>query len=268
MEIFDYKDYREYIKAWIAAQAKKGRGQRAALAEAVRSPVSHISQVLSCISQLNLEQAEEANEFFSHNAEEAEFFLLLVQLGRAGTPKLRRRLESQMQKMQERRLRLKDRLGVKEQISSEHQAKFYSSWHYVAVHILLTIEKFQTKEAIAKRLKLSIRKTSEILDFLLRIGLVKQENSHYLVGNARMHLGNDSSSLSRHHTNWRMQAIQSFDRENADEALHYSSVVSISEVDAQKIRSLLVKAIENTKALIKPSKEEELYSFCLDFFQV
>ena len=56
------------------------------------------------------------------------------------------------------------------------------------------------------------------------------------------------------------------DRDLSD-ALHYSSVVIISNEDVEKIKSILVNAIETSKAAIKDSKEE-LHAFCLDFFKI
>ena len=267
-DVFDYNGYPEYLFDWLAGQPKRGRGLRSSLAAAMHSPVSHVSQVLGGISDLSLEQAEDVNEFLGHTADHSEYFLLLVQHGRAGTAKLKSRIESQLERIRQKRLILKDRLDVKTSISREDQATFYSTWHYAGIHILLTIEKYQTKEAIARYLGISLKKTTEMLEFLISIGLAKQEHGRYLVGPTRVHLGNDSPMINKHHINWRLQAIQSLEREDMQMALHYSSVVSISKDDATRIKALLVKSIENAKSVIRDSKEEELYSFCLDFFRI
>jgi hypothetical protein len=74
--------------------------------------------------------------------------------------------------------------------------------------------------------------------------------------------------ISKHHINWRLQAIRSLERKDMDGVLHYSSVVTISKKDVIEIKSLLVKAIESSKAIVRDSKEEELHSLCLDFFKV
>lgn len=266
-DIFDFTDYRAYLLDWIGQKPKGGRGIRALLAEAIHSPVSHISQVLKGISNLSMEQAEELNTYLGHSLEEAEYFLLLVQWERAGSEKLKKRIFSQLQRLKEKRLILKGRLEVKAEISQENQAQFYSSWQFAAVHILLTIKEFQNKDAIARHLGISAKRTAEILEFLISIGLAQNKDGRFTVGTARMHLGHDSPMITRHHINWRLQAIQSLENESGAD-LHYSSVVSIAAKDIEKIKSLLVKSIENTKALIRDSPEEELHSFCLDFFKV
>ncbi|MGZ3748224.1 MAG: TIGR02147 family protein, partial [Pseudobdellovibrionaceae bacterium] len=264
-EIFDYADYRLYLVQWISSQPKKGRGLRAALAQAIHSPISHISQVLKGVSDLTLEQAEDANEFLGHASEHAEYFLLLVQRARAGTPRLKKRIEAQMQRIREKRLLLKNRIEIKTSISNQDQAEFYSSWLYVATHILLTIEEFQTREKVAQYFEISPSKAAEILHFLQSVGLVEQRAGRFLVGQARIHLSHDSPMVSRHHINWRLQAIRSLEKGDRSSSLHYSSVVSIARDDVLRIKSLLVKSIETAKQIIKDSKEQELHSLCLDF---
>jgi uncharacterized protein (TIGR02147 family) len=267
-EIFDYRDYKGYLEAYIRSQPKAGRGLRMAIAEHIGSPVSHISQVLNGNSHLTMEQAEGVNEFLGHTQDEAQFFLFLVQLARAGTPALRKRISSQMQQVLERRLVLKDRLGIKS-LTKEDQMEFYSSWVYGAIHVMLSIPGMQTKEAISRYLGISVKRTAEILEFLVSIGLAKpKEKGRYEIGTARIHLGVDSPLISKFHTNWRMKAIQSLEKENASEDLHYSSVVTISESDFINIKAQLVKQIEDIKAVIKSSPEEGVHCFNIDFFRI
>ncbi len=267
--VFDYKDYKAYLKATILAKPKGGRGIRLALARSIGCPVSHISQVLTGSSHLSMEQAEGVNEYFGHTLEEANFFLLLLQYSRAGTHALRNRLDSQIQQTLEKRLILKERLGIKATLSVEDQSTFYSSWIYGAIHVMLSIEKFQTKESIANYLGISIKRVGEILEFLSSIGLaVPIESGRFKIGTNRIHLGNDSPLISKFHTNWRMQAIRSLDHDRSKEDLHYSSAVTLSDDDCMRIKSLLVNTIDEIKQIIKGSKEEGAHCFSVDFFKL
>lgn len=268
-DLFDFNDYKAYLHAVIASKPKGGRGVRMTLAHSIGAPVSHISQVLGGSSHLSFEQAEGVNEFLGHTQEEAGFFLLLVQLARAGTPALKRRTEVQIQLVLDKRLILKERLGVKAKLSVEDQAVFYSSWIYGAVHVMLTIDQFQTREVIGRYLGISPKRVGEILEFLVSIGLAEQkENGRFGVGTARIHLGSDSPMISKFHTNWRMRAIRSLEEENASQDLHYSSAITISDADRSRIKSLLVKYIEEIKAIIRDSKAEGVHCFSLDFFRL
>lgn len=73
--------------------------------------------------------------------------------------------------------------------------------------------------------------------------------------------------ISKHHANWRLQAIQSLEREQPDE-LHYSSAVTISKEHVPEIRKILVGAIEQVRAIVKNSPEKCLYCYSFDLFEV
>ena len=267
-DIYQYLSYKAYLNDHIDSKPGHGRGLRSKLAEALNCQTSHISQVLSGESHFNFEQADLVSEFLGHTKDEARFFLLLVHHERAGTPSLKNKIREQIQETQSKRLVLKDRVDVKTVLSKEDQATYYSSWHYAVVHVMLTIEAFQNKDRLAKRLGLSTRRISEILEFLESIGLAKQEAGKYKVGEARIFLGSDSPMITKHHTNWRMQAIQSLDREDFRDDLHYSSAVTVSLKDAFHIKSVLIKHIEEIKAAVRDSGAEEGYCFALDFFKI
>lgn len=267
-DLFEYKDYKQYLRDQIAAAPKGGHGMRSKLADSMHSPVSHISQVLKGSSQLTFEQAEAANDFLGHNEEQAEFFLLLVQRARAGTPGLQKRIDKQIERAVEKRLTLKNRFKLAEGISRENQVNYYSSWIYAAAHILLTIPGFETKEAIARKLGLSLKRAGEILDFLISCGLAEQEGGNFKTGKARIYLGGDSPLISKHHSNWRLRAVQSLEKEDRDEDLHYSSVVSISKEDFMRVRFALTRELEATKAIIRDTEPTELCGLCMDFFKL
>ncbi|MCB0349717.1 MAG: TIGR02147 family protein [Bdellovibrionales bacterium] len=267
-DVFDFTDYKAYLLHFIKHSPKNGRGVRRAMAEAIRCPVSHISQVISGSSQFTAEQAEEMNDYLGHTEDKAQYFMLLVHYARAGSHKLQERLKKQITAAQEKRLFLKDRLGVKAEILPADQATFYSSWLYGAIHVMTTIPEFQTREKISDHLNISLKKTTEILEFLVQIGLVVENKNEYRIGTSRIHLGSDSPLISKFHTNWRMKAIQSLDREDTQRDLHYSSAITLSEDDYLKIKSQLVKSINDAKNIIRDSKEETLAAFSVDFFKI
>lgn len=265
--IFDYKDYKTYLNETLAKRPGRGRGMRSAMARAVRCQTAYISQVLNGPAHISLEQAESLNRFFGHHPEEAHFFLLLVQIARAGTRELQKYFSEQLRVVLERRLVLKNRLEVKKTLTIEDQAIYYSHWYYAAVHMILTLPEFQTKAAISRYLGLSVAKVGSVLEFLVSVGLARQEGERYEVGSRRMHLAHDSPMISKHHANWRMIAIRSLDNETSED-LHYSSVVTLSNEDVLKLKSILVKTIEQSKSLIRDSHEESIHCLSFDFFKL
>lgn len=265
--IFDFREYKPFLISWIRSRPHKGHGSKAAMARAVGCQTAYISQVILGPAHLSAEQAEKLAQFFKFTEDETEYFLLLVQKDRAGTETLRIHCLRKIGKIQDHRAQLKSRIDPEVQLKSAAQVTYFSSWIYSAVHVLTTIPTFQTRERISSRLQLPLPVIDEVLKFLVASQLVKKDGGTLKPGMARLHLPHDSPLVGRHHINWRLQAIRDLEIRN-DESLHYSSCVSISKKDAADIREQLLKMIERAKAQIKASPEEELYSLCLDFFEL
>lgn len=97
------------------------------------------------------------------------------------------------------------------------------------------------------------------------MGLINNQGGNFTPGDVRIHLGHDSPMISKHHTNWRIQAVRSFERETPQE-LHYSGVISISREDLPRVREALVRALEEVRRIVKDSKDEAVYCYALDLF--
>jgi uncharacterized protein (TIGR02147 family) len=267
VSVWDYDDYKSFIKAWILAKPHRGHGAKAAMARAANCQTAYISQVVLAQAQLSLEQAEKIADFFEFLEDEKHYFLTLVQMGRAGTETLRQYFSKQLKAQQEKREQLKNRLEVKTDLTPEAQAIYFSSWIYPAVHLLVRVPGYSTRDKIASRLGLTHGTIEECLHFLESVGLLSRSGTKYVAGSTTMHLPHDSPLISKHHINWRLRAIRDLEIRN-DKSLHYSSCVSISQKDGKRIREQLLQMIESAKATIKESADESLYSFCLDFFEL
>ena len=264
--VFEFSSYKSYLLASTGGKSAR-RGEKMALARASKCQPTYISQVLYGKAELSLEQAERLNHYFAHGKEEALYFLLLVQKGRAGTQPLRNIFEAQLEDMLAKRLDLTERLGKKTTLGLEEQATYYSSWQYAAVHIALTIPRLQTKESLSRYLSVPKSRIIEILDFLESVGLAQKLGSKYGPGESEIRLGKDSPNIIKLHSNWRLRAIESLERESVSE-LHYSGVVSLSREDALTVKSIFLEAIRESTAKIRASKEEELRCISIDFFSV
>lgn len=268
IDIFEYTDdYRDPLNDILKLKGRIRKGSRGALAKAIRCQGAYISQVLAYKAHLNLEQAERLNEYFGHNRQEAHYFLLLVQKTRASTASLKKYFHEQLEDLQRQRLNLRQRFQAENKLSESDQSIYYSSWIYGAIRVLLTIPEFQTPEKIAAKLKITLNQTKEVLNFLCLRNLAKLEEGKYITTETTMYLGDDSIMLKKHHTNWRMRAIHSLDYIRPDD-LHYSSVISLSHADAVEIKKIIVGFLEEVRAVIKKSPEEELFSFDIDFFRL
>ncbi|MGK5084952.1 TIGR02147 family protein [Bdellovibrionota bacterium FG-1] len=264
-QVFDYSDYKAFL---TELGDSRPRGFRKALAEATHCQTAYISQVLNGDYHLSLEQGEAATQFLDLSRDEARCFVLLVEIQRAGTPSLKRFFEEQLRELRERYYLIKERIGVSNVLSEDNQGVYYSSWHYAAVHMAVTIPRLRTRTALGRSLRISPRKLGEILDFLCGVGLLVKEGEKYAPGSTQLHLPKDSSSIHRHHANWRQQAMTQMHSDHAEEDLHYSSVSSLSAADAQKIKTLLTQSLSDAVQIIKDSPEEQLVGINIDLFRV
>ncbi len=265
--VFDFNNYKEFLKFWILAQPQKGRGIRRQLAEASNCQVAYISHVLAADRHLSLEQAEAIGRYIGLRSDEFEFFLLLVEIARAGTKSLKLFFEKQLQQKREMYRQIKSRVGLKGVVSAEDQGTYYSSWHYQAIRMALTVPNLQRPATIADRLNIPLERVNEILKFFLSRGLIRETAKGYETTDTQIHVGTDSPLIGRMHSNWRLHTMQTLDRKNVDD-LHYSAAVTLSEADYHKVREILLNSITESHKVIRPSKEEKLCVVALDFYEI
>jgi len=271
MNIFEFKDYKKYLNSLILGQPNRGRGLRLKLAGAAQCQVAYVSHVLSGTNHFSLEQAEGVARFFDLSTEETEYFFLLVQYARAGTHRLRTHFQREIEKRAARFLTLKNRVKIQTSLTSEDQARYYSTWHYSAVHMALTIPRLRRLEALSNYLGFPPKRTKQILGFLVEKNLVESKSGEYFPKESLLHLDKRSPLIIQHHTQWRLKAIEALTETHAsekEESVHYSLCFSVSEADAAVLKNQFASFIQRCSEIIKPSQEEKLYSMALDLFEV
>lgn len=263
--VFEYKDYKAYLDHALDRRSQTEKGQRTKFAEALGCRPSYISAVLKDHPDLSPEQAQAANEFLGHTSTEAEYFLTLVLQARAGTLSLKKIYDTKLKALLEQHLQVTHRVQKGRTLSETDQARYYSAWYYAAIHVLVSIPGFRTKEAIAAGLSLPRKTVNEVIEFLLEIGILKSSGSELKQGEANLFVGTDSMFLKRHRLNWRVAAIRALDDENSNH-LHYSGVIGCSLKDAENIREILVAALQEIRKTVQNSQDETLLAYNLDLF--
>lgn len=263
--IFDYENYKQYINERIDNSPAKGRGIKLKMATYLNCQTAYISRVLNGETDFSLEQGVKLNSFFEHSPEESRFFILLLQIERAGTKELKDFFHLDIQDILAKRSDLKNRINIKNSLKKVDQQIYYSNWLYTCIHMMVAVPEFQTQQAISKQLNIPKEKIQEVLTFLEETGIIVKNGQRFEVGVTKIHLSKESSHIQRHHTNWRMQAIKSIDMNYARD-LHYSTIVSMSVEDIPRIKEILIKSIEECRAIIRDSKEEKIQTICIDFF--
>lgn len=264
MTVFDAKNYKDFLSQ-VLSTSGEARGMRSKLANHLNCQNGFITQVLGGETHFSLEHAMKINHFLGNSHEESHFFMLLVQRDRSGSIDLQQYYQEQLNSILKDRQEIKKRLKDTNTISVEDASIYYSHWYYSAIHVLTSIPVYQDKKRVAERLGLELELVSEVLEFLIQLGLVELKHGKYINTGKRLHLPKNSPLISKHHTNWRVEAIKSLEQKEKLN-LHYSLVLSISEKDAQRLRDLLLEMIDQSEKIFIPSPEEEMYVLNLDWF--
>lgn len=267
LSIYEYKDYKRYLLDWMARTPGQGRGQRKLLADAVGCQTPFITHVLSGDYNFSPEQAEACSRFMGLNDADAEFFVLLVMKQRAGTKGLENLVSRQLSARRTNEVVLKKRLNIKEEMDLESQLTYYSSWHYSVIHMACQVPHLQNIEALKNHFGLTLNQIMDALEFLTEHKLIEKTKTGYKVLRPVLHLGKDSPLLAQHHSQWRLRAIDSYQKRNPGD-LSYSGVASISREDYEWVRERFSRLLEEIVARVKDSKDEMLTGICFDLFQL
>ncbi len=268
MNIFSTFDYKKFLRAQVDAHGSE-YGYKSKLAEAAGCQKSFFSQVLNSHVHLTPEQALGLAKYWKLLPRERDYFLGLVNYGRAGTEELANHLKEKLVELKRETENLTKRYSSPNlSARTDFAAIYYSSWHYAAIHILVTIPQFQTPPKIAKRLHLPDSFVLEVLRQLQKIEVVtKKSDGSWQATSKSLHIGRDSVFNSMNHAHWRQRASES-SLQNKPESVHYTGVYSMSLDDLTKLRETIFELIDRSRQLVAPSPEEELVCMNCDLFVV
>lgn len=261
--VFSYLDYRKLIHDLLKSLPKAGRGGRKNWAMALHCQNAFVTHVLKGEKDLSAEQALKTAKHFNFKTSETEYFLDLVAHNRAATRELREFFLNRLHVKREQFESLKNRLDEKTSLSLEDQARYYSHWLYAAVHMAITIPDLQNVESLANYFNVSTEEILAIVEFFASRGLAKMEMGRIEPGVTHVYVGADSPFVQHHHMIWRSKSMQDNSTVSTED-LQYSLCFTASKKDWQMIRENLVRAIEDSLTVIRPSEAEKLGMLCVD----
>jgi uncharacterized protein (TIGR02147 family) len=264
--LFDYSSYRQFIKDWIEEAKSQRTSNLSRLAEALQVHPTFLSHVLGGGKDLSLEQAALLGSHLELTPLEVDYLFALIQLERAGNSKLKAYWKEKKLQIEIEKNRLNRRFEKHRDLSPEQRAIFYSSWLFAATWSATAIDEGQTISQIAERFRLNREKASEILNFLTQTGLCHEEAGKFKLGEQHIHVPNESPFVIKHHTNWRIKAIERMDdREPAE--LFFTAPMSIAKSDFEVLREKLNRTIQDVVKVAKDSQAEEVVCLNIDFFR-
>ena len=238
MNVYGFIDYKEFIKHKIN-ENKELRGYQTRLSEAAGCRLSYLSQVLTMHVHLTPEHAAGLTIFWSFLPKEAEYFVLLVNMGRSDNLVLRQILERRRKELLESIASVASRIQPYDKVSLADQQKYYSSWLYSAVHILVSVPAYRTVQSIARRLYVLPEKISMTIDELINMGLIESKKEQLKITSRRMHVGPESTLCSVNHSNWRYKTVNRMQTHPQSDDLNYTAIYSLSKKDSAKLREMI-----------------------------
>lgn len=266
VSIFDYEDYRQFLEARIQEMPKRGYGQLTLLAKHLSVHTTLVSQILKGRKDLTTDQAATAIDFLGLTELEAEYFILLVQMKRAGNNAAKRIYSKQIERLKVQSYSLSKRIKAERKLTEAQRATFYSDWRYSAIRQVTAIDEISDVTAITDFLGLPRKRVQAAVNFLLKTELCKLVGGRLRPGPLSTHLESSSPWIGVHHSNWRARALQALNQE-ALENLHYTCPLTVSKRDARVIREKIIANIQDINSIVDPSPSEKLYCLNIDWFQ-
>jgi uncharacterized protein (TIGR02147 family) len=265
--IFEFDSYKSFLIEALKTTSNS-RGFQARMARAAGCQPSYLNQALHSKVELTPDHGVRLAKFLELNSRETDHFLNLLHLSRASSPELRSFLSCKIEEGKAAQKSLGNRLSSHQslQLSSIHH-EYYSSWLWMTVHVSLCVEKYSTVQGLSERFKIGSDRIRHILESLRAMGLAKEERGKWRMTETEIHLpaGHFMNNIS--HRNWRDKACLEASEDRA-ESVHYSSVFSLSRTDAEKLRHMILKFIDQSRETIKASPSEEVFCMLCDFFEV
>lgn len=267
MQVFEYTNYKAFLKDSIASLPNGGRGEVNRMAKYIGVHPTLISQVLNGQRDFSAEQAHRLCGYLGLPPIDTDFFLLLLQQERAGTAELKKYYKAKMEEVKKASLKIANRLAEHRTLSDYERSIFYSSWLYMAAWLFTSVDDGQTLDAVSQRFSISRAHASEILQFLKSVQLCSEKNGIYQMLSQHLHLEHGSPFLARHHTHWRVKSLQRIE-DLSEEELLFTSPFSVGKKDFRKIREQIIELIKSTSAVIKDSPAEDIACMNLELFWI
>lgn len=265
MDVYDYSDYRAYLRA--VCDQTQAKGQLTRLAKAAECQLSYLSRVLSEQVHITRDHAFGISMELQHSEDEEKYFMDLVDLGRAANPQYRSHLTQKLSRMKKEK-EDSQKKGPRENLEySARELIYNSAWYYSAIHLLTSAPEYQSVEALINKTRLSKATVTRVLQDLLTMGYVENKGRTWIYLSGEGHLNQNSHLTLLHHQNWRLKSIEEM-KSFTESNLHYALAQTVSKADFEKIRKILLGSIASVTKVAGPSEPEELLCFTLDCFKL
>lgn len=262
-QIYEFTTYRDYLVAELPA--KFGRGAQQKFADMLRCQPSFISQVLKGRNELSMEYAFRANEFLGHGPDEKQYFMTMVSLSKAGSYELKKYYLGVLDSIRQQKMQV-HKIVKKHALNEQEMLIYYSNWLYVSVHMLVTIEGFDTMVALQTKLNANEEELQQAVRFLINAGLLIEVDGRLAVGESHIHLKKTSPIAHSASVATRLRVLDKM-KLNDPVPLHFTNNFTVSQAGYTKIKKALLEAIAETGEIIEAEAPDRFCTLVIDLLE-
>lgn len=264
-KLYKYRNYKDFLNQHLHAKDSP-RGMQSKLARHLTCQSSYLYQVLKGKAELTEDQAFKTTTFFNFGEAERGYFLTLVRYAKASSPELKDFLKSEIQRLREEELNLKNQVDAVVARSEEEVWDYYLSSSLPSlIHFLTSSPKYQSAEAISKKLQIPLKEAQSHLQRLARYEFVQLRDKQWCFSSPSIHLPKDSKYGLLAQTLRRSQVLASVLRAPA-EAVHFSSLFTLDKESYDQLRHMISDFVQKAQAVIHAGGSDELYVLAVDLF--
>lgn len=265
MNVFVFKTYKMFLADYLKKNKHKGLVSK--IAEVCGCDRTYISQVLNGKAELLPDHMVRLTEYLGLTELESDYLINLLLKDRATSIAAKNIFEAKLKKIKDLEgdlsQQIKNKKDAEEIISEEDKTLYYSNWLFSAIHILTSIENFQTVDSISKKMNCSETMVLQILKSLVDMSLVSKVKDKYVHSGKSMYLKRDASQIYSLHLQPRLESVK---RSYEKNDLHFTNIFSVSKEDVDKIRGQIMNLIEEQRSAVHASGSQTACVFCCDFF--
>lgn len=263
MEVFLFNDEIAAIAKFLEENAAVKK-LKTSMAKAAGCQLSYLSQAMAGKVHLTPDHIHGIARFMRLSGPESEYLMLLLQMKRAASIELRDHLQKKIKQLRDEEFRVEKKIKAKDKISDRDLQSYYSDWRFQAVHMYLTVPRYQRIGAIAEKLSLPELQVRRIVESLTTMGLARRKGDLWLAELKDMHLPAQSPLMTSYQLQWKMRSLQ--DSQENTTGVHYLATFSISKSDIEKLKGMAMEFISNSRKLAAASAEEEVAHLSLSSF--
>lgn len=255
INVFQYTDYREYLKVYFAERKKNDPkfSHRYLSRRLGLTTPNFIMLVMQGKRNITQPMAFRISGEFKHNPKETEYFETLTRFAKAETTSEKDRYFTRIMAL--RKTTNVDKID-------EQQYEYYSNWYNLAIRELVTYPDFKGDyKWLSKKLVPRITETQakRSVDLLLKLGLIQKKGTTYSRKSVLISTGPQVTSLAvaNFHRTMAGRAAEAMDIIPKEERNMTAWTVNISQQGFERIKEAVAECRKKILAIAETEKEAE-----------